>query len=58
MGLPTHSLPAKSTNCSLVFTVVQMGGGVPVLDREGDGDLERAAAVPGAGDLGKRKNNM
>lgn len=54
--LPTHSLPAKSTNWSLVLTVVQIGGGVPALDREGDGDLERAAALPGAGDLGKKNN--
>ena len=50
--LPTHSLPAKSTSCSLVLTLC-----LPLVEepfvRVGEGDLDRAAAVPGAGDLGR-----
>ena len=50
--LPTHSLPAKSTSCSLVFTLCLPLVKEPFV-RVGDGDLDRAAAVPGAGDLGR-----
>ena len=48
--LPTHSLPAKSTSCSFVFTLCLPLVEEPLV-RVGEGDLDRAAAVPGAGDL-------
>lgn len=50
--LPTHSLPAKSTSCSFVFTLCLPLVEEPLV-RVGEGDLDRAAAVPGAGDLGR-----